>query len=165
MSKAWTFGENMNTDEIIPGRYNITIDPLELAKNVFCEVKPEYAQNMKLGDVIVGGQNFGCGSSREHAPIAIKGSQAKCVIAASFARIFFRNAINIGLPILECPEAAAEIIEGDDIEVNLSTGEIFNRTNGHRYQANPLPDFVLKIADAGGIVNFLKTHEIQELLA
>ncbi len=138
MSKAWTFGENMNTDEIIPGRYNITIDPLELAKNVFCEVKPEYAQNMKLGDVIVGGQNFGCGSSREHAPIAIKGSQAKCVIAASFARIFFRNAINIGLPILECPEAARDII---------------------------VPDFVLKIADAGGIVNFLKTHEIQELLA
>ena len=108
MGKAWTFGENMNTDEIIPGRYNITIDPLELARNVFCEVKPEYAKTVKPGDVIVGGQNFGCGSSREHAPIAIKGSQAKCVIAASFARIFFRNAINIGLPILECPEAVAE---------------------------------------------------------
>ncbi len=165
MAKAWTFGENMNTDEIIPGRYNITIDPLELAKNVFCEVKPEYAKNVKFGDVIVGGQNFGCGSSREHAPIAIKGSQAKCVIAASFARIFFRNAINIGLPILECPEAEADIIEGDDVEVNLSTGEIFNHTNGHQYQARPLPGFVLKIADAGGIVNFLKTHEIQELLA
>ena len=164
MSKAWTFGENMNTDEIIPGRYNITIDPLELAKNVFCEVKPEYARNVRPGDVIVGGQNFGCGSSREHAPIAIKGSQAKCVIASSFARIFFRNAINIGLPIFECPEAVADITEGDDIEVNLSTGEIFNRTNGHSYQARPLPDFVLKIAEAGGIVNFLKEHDIQELL-
>jgi 3-isopropylmalate/(R)-2-methylmalate dehydratase small subunit len=165
MPKAWTFGENMNTDEIIPGRYNLTIDPLELAKNVFCEVKPEYAMTMKAGDIIVGGQNFGCGSSREHAPIAIKGSQAKCVIAASFARIFFRNAINLGLPILECPGAAADITEGDDIEVDLSTGEIINRTNAHRYQARPLPDFVLKIAEAGGIVNFLKTHDIQELLA
>lgn len=165
MTKAWTFGENMNTDEIIPGRYNITIDPLELAKYVFCEIKPEYAKNVKPGDVIVGGQNFGCGSSREHAPIAIKGSQAKCVIAASFARIFFRNAINIGLPILECPEAASDIHEGDDIEVNLSTGEILNRTNGNRYQAQPLPDFVLKIAKAGGIVSFLKEHDIQELIA
>jgi 3-isopropylmalate/(R)-2-methylmalate dehydratase small subunit len=165
MGKAWTFGENMNTDEIIPGRYNITIDPLELAKYVFCEVKPEYAKNAKPGDVIVGGQNFGCGSSREHAPIAIKGSRATCVIAASFARIFFRNAINIGLPILECPEAVADITEGNDIEVNLSTGEIFNRTNGHQYQAHSLPDFVLKIADTGGIVNFLKHHDIQELLS
>ena len=165
MGKAWTFGENMNTDEIIPGRYNITIDPVELAKNVFCEVKPEYAKNVKPGDVIVGGQNFGCGSSREHAPIAIKGSGAKCVVAASFARIFFRNAINIGLPILECPEAAVDIREGDDIEVNLGNGEIFNHTNGHHYQARPLPEFVLKIAEAGGIINFLKEHAIDELLA
>jgi 3-isopropylmalate/(R)-2-methylmalate dehydratase small subunit len=165
MSKAWTFGENMNTDEIIPGRYNITIDPLELAKNVFCEVKPEYAKNVRPGDVIVAGQNFGCGSSREHAPIAIKGSQVKCVIAASFARIFFRNAINIGLPILECPEVAAEISEGDEVDVNLATGEIFNRTNEQQYQARPLPEFVLKIAEAGGIINFLKRHEIQELIA
>jgi 3-isopropylmalate/(R)-2-methylmalate dehydratase small subunit len=164
MGKAWTFGENMNTDEIIPGRYNITIDPLELAKNVFCEVKPEYAKTMQSGDVIVGGQNFGCGSSREHAPIAIKGSGAKCIIAPSFARIFFRNAINIGLPILECPEAVADITEGDDIDVDLSSGKIFNRTNGNEYQAQALPDFVLKIADAGGIVNFLKQHDIQELM-
>ena len=165
MGKAWTFGENMNTDEIIPGRYNITIDPLELAKNVFCEVKPEYAKNGKPGDVIVGGQNFGCGSSREHAPIAIKGSQAKCIIAASYARIFFRNTINIGLPILECPEAAADITEGDEVDVNLSSGEIINHTKNHRYQARPLPDFVLKIAEAGGIVNFLKTRDIQELMS
>ena len=165
MGKAWTFGENMNTDEIIPGRYNITIDPVELARNVFCEVKPEYAKGVKSGDVIVGGHNFGCGSSREHAPIAIKGSQAKCVIAASFARIFFRNAINIGLPILECPEAASDITEGDEIEVNFSTGEIFNLTNGHRYRARPLPEFVLRIAEAGGIINFLKTHDLDELLA
>jgi 3-isopropylmalate/(R)-2-methylmalate dehydratase small subunit len=164
MGKAWKFGENLNTDEIIPGRYNITIDPLELAKNVFCEIKPDYAKNVKPGDVVVGGQNFGCGSSREHAPIAIKGSQAVCVIAPSFARIFFRNAINIGLPILECPEATADIDEGDDIQVDLASGRIFNHTKDHTYQAQPLPAFVMKIAEAGGIVNFLKEHEIEDLL-
>ncbi len=164
MGKAWKFGENLNTDEIIPGRYNITIDPLELAKNVFCEIKPDYAKNVKPGDVVVGGQNFGCGSSREHAPIAIKGSQAVCVIAPSFARIFFRNAINIGLPILECPEASADIDEGDDIQVDLVSGRISNLTKDHIYQAQPLPAFVMKIAEAGGIVNFLKDHEIEDLL-
>ena len=165
MGKAWKFSDNLNTDEIIPARYNITILPQELAQNVFCEIKPEYARTVKPGDVIVGGQNFGCGSSREHAPIAIKGSGAVCVIACSYARIFFRNAINIGLPILECPEAVAGIREGEEIEVDLSTGEIFNRTSEHQYQARPLPDFVLKIAAAGGIVNFLKSHDMEELLA
>ena len=164
MGKAWKFGENLNTDEIIPGRYNITIDPLELAKNVFCEIKPEYAKYVKAGDVVVGGQNFGCGSSREHAPIAIRGSQAVCVIAPSFARIFFRNAINIGLPIMECPEASVDIEEGDEVEVDLVAGRIFNRTREHTYQARPLPAFVMKIAEAGGIVNFLKEHEIEDLL-
>ena len=164
MGKAWKFGENLNTDEIIPGRYNITIDPLELAKNVFCEIKPDYAKNVKPGDVVVGGQNFGCGSSREHAPIAIKGSQAVCVIAPSFARIFFRNAINIGLPILECPEASADIDEGDDVQVDLASGRITNLTKDRTYQAQPLPAFVMKIAEAGGIVNFLKDHEIEDLL-
>jgi 3-isopropylmalate/(R)-2-methylmalate dehydratase small subunit len=165
MGKAWKFGENLNTDEIIPARYNITIDPLELAKNVFCEIKPDYAANVKPGDVIVGGQNFGCGSSREHAPIAIKGSGALCVIAPSFARIFFRNAINIGLPILVCPEAAAGIDEGDEVAVELGTGLIHDLAKGRTYQAEPLPAFVLKIAEAGGIVNFLKEHDIQELMA
>lgn len=155
----------MNTDEIIPGRFNITIDPLELAKNVFCEIKPEYAPNVKPGDIIVGGQNFGCGSSREHAPIAIKGSGAKCIIAPSYARIFFRNCINIGLPILECPEAIPGIGEGDQVNVDLATGQIRNITTGAAFQARPLPDFVLKIATAGGIVNFLKEHDIQELIA
>lgn len=164
MGKVWKFGENLNTDEIIPGRYNITIDPLELAKNVFCEIKPEYAKNVRPGDVVVGGGNFGCGSSREHAPIAIKGSGARCVIAPSFARIFFRNAINIGLPILECPEAAAEINEGDELEVDLVNGQITDLTTNHSYQAQPLPEFVMKIAEAGGIVNFLKEHEIEDLL-
>jgi len=164
MPKAWKFGENLNTDEIIPGRYNITIDPTELAKHVFCEIKPAYPAQVQPGDVIIGGQNFGCGSSREHAPIAIKGSGAKCVIAHSYARIFFRNAVNIGLPILECPEAVADIDEGYQVEVDLATGQITNLTNGNHYQAQPLPDFVLKIAAAGGIVSFLKEHEIEDLL-
>jgi 3-isopropylmalate/(R)-2-methylmalate dehydratase small subunit len=165
MGKAWKFEDNLNTDEIIPARYNITILPQELAQHVYCEIKPEYAKTVRAGDVIVGGQNFGCGSSREHAPIAIKGSGAACVIACSYARIFFRNAINIGLPILECPEAVADISEDDEIEANLSTGKIFNHTSGHEYQARPLPKFVLKIAEAGGIVNFLKSHDMEELLA
>jgi 3-isopropylmalate/(R)-2-methylmalate dehydratase small subunit len=164
MGKAWKFEDNLNTDEIIPARYNITIIPAELAKNVFCEIKPEYATTVQGGDVIVGGQNFGCGSSREHAPIAIKGSGAKCIIARSYARIFFRNCINIGLPILECPQAVDDITEGDDIDVDLATGKISNRTSGHQYQAQALPEFVLKIADAGGIVNFLKEHSIEDLL-
>ena len=164
MGKAWTFGENMNTDEIIPGRFNITIDPNELAKNVFCEVKPEYAKNVQPGDVIVGGQNFGCGSSREHAPIAIKGSKAKCIIAPSYARIFYRNAINIGLPILECPDAVTGINEGDEVDVDLATGKILNLSTGASYQAQPLPEFILKITEAGGIVNYLKNHTIQELM-
>ncbi len=132
MGKAWKFGENLNTDEIIPARYNITIIATELAKNVFCEIKPEYARSVQPGDVVVGGMNFGCGSSREHAPIAIRGSRARCVVAASFARIFFRNAINIGLPILECPEAAEDIEEGDQVEVDLDSGLILNRTKGRR---------------------------------
>jgi 3-isopropylmalate/(R)-2-methylmalate dehydratase small subunit len=164
MGKAWKFGENLNTDEIIPGRFNITIDPQELAKNVFCEIKPAYSKNVQPGDVIIGGQNFGCGSSREHAPIAIKGSQAKCIIACSYARIFFRNAINIGLPILECPEAVDDVDEGDVIDVDIASGKIVNTTKGHTYQANALPVFVLKIAQAGGIIPFLKEHDIEELI-
>ncbi len=164
MGKAWTFAENLNTDEIIPGRFNITIDPQELAKNVFCEIKPDYAPNVAPGDVLVGGQNFGCGSSREHAPIAIKGSGAKCIIAASYARIFFRNAVNIGLPILESPEAAAGIQEGDEVDVDLSSGKINNLSTGESFQANPLPDFVIKIAEAGGIINFLQNNSIEDLL-
>lgn len=164
MAKAWKFEDNLNTDEIIPARYNITIDEHELAKNVFCEIKPDYARSICPGDVVVGGQNFGCGSSREHAPRAIRGSGARCVIAVSFARIFFRNAINIGLPILECPEAARETVEGDEIEVNFETGRIDNLTSGKTYVARPLPPFVLRIAQAGGIVPFLQTHEIEDLL-
>ncbi len=162
--KAWKFGENLNTDEIIPARYNITIEEKELAKNVFCEIRPDFPKGVRPGDVVVAGPNFGCGSSREHAPIAIKGAQVACVIAASYARIFFRNAINIGLPILESPEAAAEIEEGDEVSVSLEEGKIVDHTLGKTFQARPLPPFVLQIAAAGGIVNFLKTHDFEDLV-
>ncbi|HEY9077747.1 MAG TPA: 3-isopropylmalate dehydratase small subunit [Anaerolineaceae bacterium] len=165
MGKAWKFEDNLNTDEIIPARYNITIVPKELAKNVFCEIKPAFASNVKPGDVVVGGMNFGCGSSREHAPIAIKGSEVRCVIAGSYARIFFRNAINIGLPILESVEASREIQEGDEVDVDLETGRIENFTSGKVYFAKPLPKFVMQIVQAGGIVNFLKEHDIEDLMA
>lgn len=164
MGKAWKFGENLNTDEIIPARYNLTIDEKELARFVFCEIKPDFAGQVKPGDVIIAGNNFGCGSSREHAPVAIKGSGAACVIAPSFARIFFRNAINIGLPILECREAAEEIEEGDEVLVDLLSGLIRDRTSGKNYQARPLPAFVLKIAAAGGIIPFLRAHDLEELV-
>ncbi|BAJ62857.1 3-isopropylmalate dehydratase small subunit [Anaerolinea thermophila] len=162
MGRAWKFGENLNTDEIIPARYNITIDEKELAAKAFCEIRPEFAAQVQPGDVIVAGRNFGCGSSREHAAVAIRGTGVQCVIAPSFARIFFRNAINIGLPILECPQAV-EIEDGDQIEVNLSRGEIRNLSQGKVYPANPLPAFVLKIVEAGGLVRFLREHDIEEL--
>jgi 3-isopropylmalate/(R)-2-methylmalate dehydratase small subunit len=164
LGKAWKFGDNLNTDEIIPARYNITIDEKELAKNVFCEINPSFARLVESGDVVVGGANFGCGSSREHAPVAIKGSGAACVIAASYARIFFRNAINIGLPILESPEAAAAIVEGDEVQVNLASGLIQDVTQNRTFQARPLPAFVLQIAAAGGIVQYLKQHDLEDLL-
>ena len=162
MGKAWKFGNNVNTDVIIPARYNITIDEKELAKNVFCEVKPNYAKMVKAGDIIIAGENFGCGSSREHAPIAIKGSGVKCIIATSYARIFFRNAINIGLPILEC-NIYNNVEEGDKLEVDIGTGIIKNKTNKKEFKAKPLPEFVIKIVNAGGIVNYLKNHNIEEL--
>ncbi|MEN4040753.1 MAG: 3-isopropylmalate dehydratase small subunit [Anaerolineaceae bacterium] len=165
MARAWTFGDNLNTDEIIPARYNTTIDAHELAKHVFCEIKPDYSRQVQPGDVVVGGANFGCGSSREHAPIAIKGSGAQCVIAASFARIFFRNAINTGLPVLECAQAAERIRQGDQLEVDLSSGEIRNLSRAEVYRASPLPPFVLKIVAAGGMVAFLKNNDIEQLLA
>ncbi len=164
MGRVWKFGDNLNTDEIIPARYNITIDEKELAAKVFCEIRPEFAANVQRGDVVLAGWNFGCGSSREHAPVALRGSGVQCVIAASFARIFFRNAINIGLPILECP-AALEIPDGAQVEVDLAAGQIRDLDSGKTYTAQPLPPFVLKIVAAGGLVNFLKSHSIEELTA
>lgn len=160
MSRVWLFGNDVNTDEIIAGRYNMTTDKKELAKYCLCEIRPDYPKEVKQGDVIVGGRNFGCGSSREHAPVAIKASGAKCVVAKSFARIFYRNSINIGLPILECPELAG-IEDGSDISVNLETGEV--KSGNKTFHAHPLPHFIMQIIDAGGIIDFLATNSLDDL--
>lgn len=154
--QAWKFGDNIDTDLIIPARYLVTSDPAELAKHAMEDADPKWVSKKKEGDFIVGGENFGCGSSREHAPIAIKAAGISAVIAKSFARIFYRNAINIGLPILESKEAADEIKEKDKIEVNLAKGEIKNISTGKTYQAQPFPEFMQKIIEAGGLINYIK---------
>lgn len=154
--KSWKFGDNINTDEIIPARYLNTTDTKELASHCMEDADPNFMKKIKGGDVIVAGENFGCGSSREHAPISIKAAGLSCVIAKSFARIFFRNAINIGLPIFECPEAAAQIQEGDEVEVNLATGEILNITKKMRFKFEPFPQEMQEIIQAGGLMNFVK---------
>lgn len=154
-SNVWKFGNDIDTDAIIPGKYLTINKPEELAKHAFEGVRPEFARSIKDGDIIVAGFNFGCGSSREHAPLALKGAKVKCIIAKSFARIFFRNAINIGLPLLECPDTD-KIEEGDHIEVDFGSGLITNTTKNQKYQATPLPDFVRGIVDAGGLIGFAK---------
>ncbi len=150
------FGDNVDTDVIIPARYLNTADHKELASHCMEDIDKEFIHKVKPGDIITAGANFGCGSSREHAPIAIKASGVSCVIAATFARIFYRNAINIGLPILECPEAAAAIAEGDEVEVDFDTGVITDKTSGKTFQAEPFPDFIKDIIAAGGLLNSLK---------
>lgn len=159
--KAWKFGDHIDTDLIIPARYLNTSDPKELAKHAMEDADPNWIKKMKKGDFIIAGENFGCGSSREHAPIAIKAAGVSAVIAKSFARIFYRNAINIGLPILESPEAAKDIKEGDLIEVNLSKGEIKNLSKGKTYYAQPFPEFMQKIIKAGGLIKYVKQHSRQ----
>lgn len=159
--KTWKFGNNIDTDLIIPARYLNTSDPAELALHAMEDADPNWVSKKSAGDFIVGGENFGCGSSREHAPIAIKAAGVPAVIAKSFARIFYRNAINIGLPILESEEAAEEIKEGDEIQVNLTSGEIKDLTTGKTYQAQPFPPFMQKLIKAGGLIQYLKrkTHQ------
>ncbi|MBE0522083.1 MAG: 3-isopropylmalate dehydratase small subunit [Candidatus Methanoperedenaceae archaeon] len=152
---VWKFGDDIDTDAVIPGKYLIFNTEEELAKYAFEGVRPEFAAKVKEGDIIVAGFNFGCGSSREHAPLAIKGSKVKCVIAKSFARIFFRNSINIGVPLLECQDTD-RIGEGDHIEVDFESGIITNTTKNETYQATPLPDFVRGIVDAGGLIAYAK---------
>jgi 3-isopropylmalate/(R)-2-methylmalate dehydratase small subunit len=154
-SNVWKFGDDIDTDAIIPGKYLTINKPEELAKHAFEGVRPEFARGIKEGDIIVAGFNFGCGSSREHAPLALKGAKVKCIIAKSFARIFFRNAINIGLPLLECPDTD-KIEEEDNIEVDFESGLITNNTKNQTYQATPLPDFVRGIVDAGGLIGFAR---------
>jgi len=154
--RAFKFGDDINTDEIIPARYLNTSDPKELAKHVMEDADPEFPKKVQKGDVIVAGKNFGCGSSREHAPIAIKAAGVSAVIAKSFARIFYRNAINIGLPIFESPEAVEGIEEGDVVEINPETGVIKNLTKGTEYKATPIPPDIRKIMEAGGLMEYAK---------
>ncbi len=146
------YGDIIDTDVIIPARYLSTSVPEELAKYCMEDIDTSFAGRVKCGDIMVGGANFGCGSSREHAPIAIKASGISCVIAKDFARIFFRNAINIGLPILECPEASADIDEGNEVEIDFDTGVITNLTKGRNYQAAAFPPFMQEIISAGGLI-------------
>ncbi|WP_456397952.1 3-isopropylmalate dehydratase small subunit [Desulfurobacterium sp.] len=154
--RAFKFGDDINTDEIIPARYLNTSDPAELAKHCMEDADPEFPSKVQKGDVIVGGKNFGCGSSREHAPIAIKAAGISAVIAKSFARIFYRNCINIGLPIFESPEAVEGIEEGDIVEINPATGVIKNITKGTEFKATPIPPEIRKIMDAGGLMEYAK---------
>jgi 3-isopropylmalate/(R)-2-methylmalate dehydratase small subunit len=153
---AHKFGDNINTDEIIPARYLNTIDEKVLGAHCMEDADPKFVQKAKPGDIIVGGSNFGCGSSREHAPTSIKGCHVSCVIAETFARIFFRNAINIGLPILESKEASKDIKDGDVLEVDLSKGRIYNRTQNKEYTAQPFPEFMQKLVEAGGLMNYVR---------
>lgn len=150
---ALKYGDNVDTDVIIPARYLNTSDKKELASHCMEDIDKSFVGRVKSGDIMVAGQNFGCGSSREHAPIAIKESGISLVIAKSFARIFYRNAINIGLGIVECPEAADEISEGDVIEADMDNGVIFNRTTGKQFKTAPFPEFIQKIIENGGLVN------------
>lgn len=154
--KVHRFGNDIDTDLIIPARYLNTSDPKELAQHCMEDADPDFVRKVKPGDLIVAGKNFGCGSSREHAPIAIKAAGVSCVIAASFARIFFRNAINIGLPIFESPEASQKIAEGDLVEVNLDTGKIINLTRNETYQAAAFPPFMQELINAGGLIEYVK---------
>jgi len=156
IGKVYKFGSNIDTDAIIPARYLNTFDPKELASHCMEDADPEFPNKVKTGDIIVADKNFGCGSSREHAPIAIKGAGVSCVIADSFARIFYRNAINIGLPILESPEAAAAIQEGDELEVELESGQIKNLRTGELYQATPFPEFMQGIMAQGGLIEYVR---------
>ena len=156
------YGDHVDTDVIIPARYLNTSDPKELAKHCMEDIDKDFAEKNKDGCIIVAGKNFGCGSSREHAPIALKASGVPLVIADSFARIFYRNALNIGLPIIECPEAAAEIQQGDELEVDLSSGVIEDLTTSKRYQAMPIPPFMQQLIQAGGLMAYLKRRQQAE---
>lgn len=151
--KVYKYGDNVDTDVIIPARYLNSYDPKDLAAHCMEDIDPNFSKTVQPGDIIVGGKNFGCGSSREHAPLAIKSCGVSCVIASSFARIFYRNSINIGLPILECDEAAKDIKEGDTVSVNFDTGVITNETTGKTYQAEPFPEFIQNIIKKGGLIN------------
>lgn len=154
--KVIKYGNNVDTDVIIPARYLNTTDPTELASHCMEDLDEEFTSRVQKGDVMVAGKNFGCGSSREHAPIAIKASGISCVIAETFARIFYRNAINIGLPIIECAEAAQDIKDGDEVEIDFDKGLIKNLTAGKSYQGQPFPEFMQQLIAANGLVEYIK---------
>jgi len=152
---VFKYGDNVDTDVIIPARYLNSSDPAELAAHCMEDIDQEFIRNVKKGDIIVANKNFGCGSSREHAPIAIKAAGVSCVIAETFARIFYRNAINIGLPIIECPDAAKAIEAGEEVEVDFDSGVITDITTGKSYQGQAFPEFMQKIIKAEGLVNYI----------
>ena len=159
--KAIQYGDNVDTDVIIPARYLNTIDVKELASHCMEDIDKEFKNKVQDGDIMVAGYNFGCGSSREHAPIAIKASGISLVIARSFARIFYRNAINIGLAIVECPEAVDGISDGDKIEADLDNGVIYNRTTGQSFQTQPFPEFIQKIIENGGLIKSIQSGDVK----
>jgi len=156
---VFKYGDNVDTDVIIPARYLNTTDHAELASHCMEDIDKNFSKSVKPGDIIVGGRNFGCGSSREHAPIAIKASGISCVIAKSFARIFYRNAINTGLAIVECESAAEAIQNGDLVSVDFDTGKIENLTRGQTYDASPFPPFIQNIINSGGLFNYIKSRQ------
>jgi len=153
--RAWKFGDDIDTDAVIPGRYLVINDPRELAVHLFEGVRPEMASGISQGDYVVGGENFGCGSSREHAPLALKGAGVLAIVAKSFARIFFRNAINIGLPLFICSQVD-RISDGDELQIDMAGGLIHNRTRNESYKTTPLPQFLREIVDAGGLVEYTR---------
>jgi 3-isopropylmalate/(R)-2-methylmalate dehydratase small subunit len=155
--KVWKFGDNIDTDLIIAARYLNTSDPDQLAKYVMEDADPDFVSKMNRGDIIVAGENFGCGSSREHAPIALKAAGVSAIIAPTFARIFYRNSFNMGLPIFELPQAN-EIEEGDQVEIDMSSGEVVNLTKDKRYKFTPIPEFMQELVQAGGLINFAKNE-------
>ena len=155
--RVFKYGDNVDTDVIIPARYLNNTDPKDLAAHCMEDIDKDFVSKVDKGDIIVANKNFGCGSSREHAPIAIKAAGVSCVIAETFARIFYRNAINIGLPIIECPEAAREINSGDVVNIDFDSGIITDETTGKKYQGQAFPEFMQKIIDLGGLVNYINT--------
>ena len=156
MGKVFKFGDNVDTDVIIPARYLSSSKPAELAKHCMEDIDKGFAEAVRPGDIIVAGKNFGCGSSREHAPLAIKGAGVACVIASTFARIFYRNSFNTGMPILESAEATVKIQDGDEVEVDFATGTIRNLTRGESYQAEHFPPLIVKLIESGGLAEYVK---------
>ena len=157
--RVFKYGDNVDTDVIIPARYLNSSDPAELATHCMEDIDKDFVKKVEKGDIIVADKNFGCGSSREHAPLAIKAAGVSCVIAETFARIFYRKAINIGLPIIECPEASRGIEDGDEVEVDFDTGVITNKTKGTSFQGQAFPEFMQKIIKAEGLVNYINSQQ------